>query len=333
MDNRTIITMPRTRAPFAGIDGWPEPKSGIRRSLSNKIRKKRSPKKAPPAAGRRSRSAGTPAWASGDIRANGIRLHYTRTGGAKPPLVLIHGFSDDGLCWTSVARALEETYDILLPDARGHGRSEAPAQGYGPIDHADDLAGVIAGLRLRHPLLLGHSMGAITVLVLAGRHPQIPRAVVLEDPPAWWAKDSPPPYAAEWRAQTQARIEELQRLTLEKLVAMERAEEPGWSEDELVPWADSKLRLSLNVFRQDGRIGVDWPALLGKIACPVLLLTADPERGALVTDAWAAALRAMVPHVSIAHIAGAGHSIHRDQKASFLKVVRAFFDELPDPEK
>jgi N-formylmaleamate deformylase len=301
--------------------------------LSNKILKKRSKKNEPPASGHRSRRADAPAWASGDIQANGIRLHYARTGGAKPPLVLVHGFSDDGLCWTPVARVLEETYDILMPDARGHGHSEAPAQGYGPIDYADDLAGVIAGLRFRHPLLLGHSMGAITVLVLAGRHPKIPRAVVLEDPPAWWAKGSPPPYTTEWRAQTQARIEEFQRLTLEEMVAMERAEEPGWSEEELVHWADSKLHLHPNVFRQDSRIGVDWPALLGRITCPVLLLTADPERGAIVTDAWAAALRAMVPHVSIAHIAGAGHSIHRDQKADFLKVVRAFLDELPDAKK
>ena len=44
------------------------------------------------------------AWQEGDIEANGIRLHYTRTGGAKPPVVLAHGFSDDSLCWTPVAQ-------------------------------------------------------------------------------------------------------------------------------------------------------------------------------------------------------------------------------------
>ncbi len=49
-----------------------------------------------------------------------------------------------------------------------------------------------------------------------------------------------------------------------------------------------------------------------------------------MTDAQAAVLRAMVPHLSIAHIADAGHSIHRDQPARFLEVVRAFLQELPD---
>jgi N-formylmaleamate deformylase len=297
--------------------------------LSNKADSRRSKNIPPPAAGSESRSEPAPAWPAGDIRANGIRLHYYRTGGSKSPLVLVHGFSDDGLCWTHVARAWEDSFDVVMPDARGHGRSEAPPRGYGPREHADDLAGLIAGLGLRPPVVVGHSMGAASVLALAGRHPLVPRAVVLEDPPAWWVKGSVP-YAPAWRAETKAWIEEIHTKTLEEIVAFERAEEPGWDEEELVPWADSKLHLSPNVFRQTGRIGVDWPELLGKITCPVLLITADTARGAIVTEAQAAALRAMVPHLSIAQIKESGHSIHRDQFARFLEVVRAFIDELPD---
>ena len=269
----------------------------------------------------------------GDVRVNGIRLHYYRTGGAKPPLILVHGFSDDGLCWTSVARALKDTYDLVMPDARGHGHSDAPARGYAPPDHAGDLAGLIKALGLRRPIILGHSMGAISVLVLAGLHPSLPRAVVLEDPPAWWSKDSPRPYNPKWRAETRAWLAQRRLQTLVEIVAFEHAEEPGWAEEDLVPWADSKLRLNPNVFHQTGRIGIDWPSVCGKIACPVLLLTADTTRDAIVTDAQAAALRAMVPHLSIARIDGAGHSIHRDQPARFLEVVRAFLDELPSEEK
>ena len=69
-------------------------------------------------------------WHSGDVEANGIRLHYTRTGGTKPPLVLAHGLTDDGLCWTPVAEALEAEYDVIMVDARGHGQSDAPETGY-----------------------------------------------------------------------------------------------------------------------------------------------------------------------------------------------------------
>ena len=37
-------------------------------------------------------------WIEGDVLVNGRSFHYTRAGGNKPPLVLAHGFTDDGLC-------------------------------------------------------------------------------------------------------------------------------------------------------------------------------------------------------------------------------------------
>src|SRR5947209_11457194 len=137
-------------------------------------------------------------WSSGDVQANGLNLHYTRTGGDHPPLVLAHGFSDDGLCWMSVAQPLAERYDVIMPDARGHGRSQAPAQGYGNLEQAADLAGLIAALGLQRPIILGHSMGAATALALAGGHPDLPRAILLEDPPPVWL--SRPDDRGEWAA-------------------------------------------------------------------------------------------------------------------------------------
>ena len=85
-------------------------------------------------------------WRSGFVEANGIRLHYTRTGGDKPPLVLAHGVTDDGLCWAATAAALAPEYDAVMVDARGHGTSDAPERGYGPLEQAGDLAGVIAAV-------------------------------------------------------------------------------------------------------------------------------------------------------------------------------------------
>jgi hypothetical protein len=54
-------------------------------------------------------------WFSGDVDANGVRIHYYRTGGEKPPLVLSHGATDSGRCWTRVARDLESDYDVIMP--------------------------------------------------------------------------------------------------------------------------------------------------------------------------------------------------------------------------
>src|SRR5215211_8666989 len=139
-------------------------------------------------------------WQTGYVETNGLRLHYTRTGGDKPPIVLAHGVTDDGLCWSPVAEVLAPEYDAIMVDARGHGRSDAPERGYGPAEQAEDLAGVIAGLELNRPAVLGHSMGAATALVLAGAYPDLPGAILLEDPPAWWTDRIDLPGEPERRA-------------------------------------------------------------------------------------------------------------------------------------
>ncbi len=265
-------------------------------------------------------------WRSGDVKVNGLTLHYTRTGGAKPPLVLAHGFSDDGLCWTPVAQALEADYDVIMTDARGHGRSDAPEQGYSSADHAADLAGVIQALRLKRPAVLGHSMGAASALALAGTHSDLLRAILLEDPPPWWmpmpAQPIPP------RPQPiRVGIVDLKRKTREELIAHAHQQSPTWPEAELGPWADSKLRFSFHVLLAGEPPPLNWPVIVSSIACPALLLTADPAAGALVTPDSAAALQALAPQTRVAHIAGAGHSIRREQFGRYIEVVRAFLAE------
>jgi pimeloyl-ACP methyl ester carboxylesterase len=214
-----------------------------------------------------------------------------------------------------------------MVDARGHGRSDAPERGYDPVVQADDLAGVIAGLGLNRPAVLGHSMGAATALVLAGTHPDLPGAILLEDPPAWWTNRPASVELTERRTAMRERVIGLKQRTREDSIACQRAEQPGCSDAELEPWADAKQRFSpnvLSVYDQDNGSNVDWSVVLRRITCPALLITADPDRGAIVTDASAAALKALVPHLEIAHVPGAGHNIRRDQFGRYMDVVRGF---------
>jgi len=64
-------------------------------------------------------------WTANNLTINGVSLRCYPTGdGSKPPLVLQHGFSDNGLCWLQTALDLEAQYDIIMPDARGQGHPE-----------------------------------------------------------------------------------------------------------------------------------------------------------------------------------------------------------------
>jgi N-formylmaleamate deformylase len=272
-------------------------------------------------------------WQSAFIHANGVRLHYTRTGGSKPPVILAHGVTDDGLCWTPVAEVLAPDYDVIMIDARGHGRSDAPPEGYTSIEQADDLAGLIRALDLKSPIVLGHSMGAQTALMLAARHPQLPRAlqpraIALEDPPPWWDPDHERPYNAEWQARMQSWIVPLRQQPRAAVIAAQRAAEPSWSDAELEPWADAKYRFNLNYFHNLRDPELDWDTVLRAVQCPVLLITGDVDEGALVSSVAVRLFQQYVPQVQIAHIAGAGHSIRRYQFVAYMQVVRAF---LADP--
>jgi len=264
-------------------------------------------------------------WQDGYVEGNGIKIHYYRTGdGDKPPVVLAHGFSDDGLCWTPVAKALEADYDVIMVDARGHGLSEAPESGYDSLTQAGDLRAVIEALELYRPAVIGHSMGAATTLMLAGTYPEVPGAIVLEDPPAWWMPGSAGGFDPNWQVRMREWIRSLKSKTREQLIGECRQQNPSWPEEELGPWADSKLRLSDKVLNRADPPQIDWEKTARAVRCPALLVTGDNDKGAIVSPEQAEALRSLVPHLEVVHVPGTGHNIRREGFEPFISAVRGF---------
>src|SRR5439155_11984508 len=133
----------------------------------------------------------------------------------------------NGRCWTRVARDLESDYDVIMPDARGHGLSDAPATGYSSTDHAADLAGLIGALGLQRPAVGGHSMGAGTTLRLIADYPSLASCAVLEDPGFRMAEDTPPaPGRGDPREAMRRTVQEAQTNGLEAAISHGRAASP-----------------------------------------------------------------------------------------------------------
>src|SRR5450432_3694205 len=269
-------------------------------------------------------------WSDNYLSANGISLHYYRTGGEKPPIVLLHGFTDSALCWTRVARVLEPDYDVIMVDTRGHGLSEGPTTGFSTQLRVDDTSSFIQALGLRQPFLLGHSMGAGTAAVVAAQHPDLIRAILLEDPPARIApsldenskNQLQEPSAHPWYK----RVAPLKDQTSEERIKIARMNNPTWAEEELAPWADAKAQFNLDVFRYDTP-SIPWREVLPNILCPILLITSDPEKGAIVTPEVAQEASHLWKDGQIIHIAGAGHNIRREQFEQYKDVVTTFLKE------
>lgn len=273
-------------------------------------------------------------WHSDVLVINGRRLHYTRTGGDKPPVVLAHGFSEAGVVWAALAEELEAAYDVIMPDARGHGRSDAAQSGLGGAELAGDLHDIIGALGLVKPAVLGHSMGGMTTLALAGLYPDTPGAIVVEDGMPFEMRPSGDTRA---RDGLRAYFTAISGKSHAELMAWRRNQSPNWSETDVRTFADAKMLLNpatLAPFMGGEAASptaapapLDWPTLLGRISCPALLITGDPELGAMVTPSQAAALQQQVPTLRVSQIAGATHDVRRDQHATFLAIVGPFLAE------
>lgn len=98
-----------------------------------------------------------------------------------PTIVFSHGYALTLDSWHYQRLALRGRYRLVLWDQRGHGRSERGPRESATIDQVgDDLAAVLAAAAPTGPLLLvGHSMGGMTVMSLAASRPDLVRERVL----------------------------------------------------------------------------------------------------------------------------------------------------------
>ncbi|MEP7356081.1 MAG: alpha/beta hydrolase [Anaerolineales bacterium] len=275
-----------------------------------------------------------PEWPQNRIAANGAEFNYYRTvgsaGAGKPVLVLQHGLSDTGLCWAPVARELAGEYDIIMPDARGHGHSARVVAGE-DVDQAADLAALLGALGVNKALVAGHSLGAQIAADLAARFPERVTAVVLEDPPWFLPRPTPEPGAGARAAPARPRFSqwfiEQQAKSLEQVMAECRQEHPTWPEAYVRAWCQGKHELDLNFLPQIERPR-DWQGCVPAIRCPALLITAEPEKGGLVTPEVERWVKAANPNFRSINFPGVGHHVRFAMHDRYMQVFKAFLQEM-----
>jgi pimeloyl-ACP methyl ester carboxylesterase len=114
-------------------------------------------------------------------------------------------------------------------------------------------------------------------------------------------------------------------MSREEIMARGREQHPTWSEEEIGPWADAKQRVS-RAFAGALRFPEqpDWRETLPRVSCPLLLITADPDLGAIVAPEAVDEARRLLPSIEVVRLDGAGHSVRREAYDAFLAAVRAF---------
>ena len=261
-------------------------------------------------------------WTSAVCEANGVDIHYLRTGGCKPPLLLLHGLTGSGACWTPLARTLEAEYDVVMPDARGHGSSSAPLNGYRYEDHAGDVVGLIRGLGLAGPVLLGHSMGGMTAVVAASQIAAAIRGIILADPTFL----SPQRQREVHESDVVQQHRRLLSLNSHEVLAQLRVRHPHRSLEIVNLLADARLQTRIDAFDVLTPPNPDYRELVSAISIPILLVIGD--NGVVSLDT-ARELQNLNPRLRFEQIPSVGHGLPYDQPDRLEAIVRSFMRSAP----
>ena len=224
-----------------------------------------------------------------------MRLNARQWGSGDRTAVLIHGITSDSRSWCRFGPDLAARgYHVVAVDLRGHGLS--PRGEYGPEAWADD---VLESVPANPELALGHSLGGLVLAVAVER--LRPARAVYEDP--------------AWRVRPERQAQAAQDFMAQKTWGREQiaAAYPRWSADDM----DAKLA-ALRCFDPEAApsllTGRAWDYTPARPVVPSLVQLADPSD--LVPPEDAQCLRDAGFEVRV--VAGAGHSIHRDDYEGFV---------------
>ena len=276
---------------------------------------------------------GTPlgsASAAGDevrfVQADGISVAYTEKGTGEP-LVLLHGGGLTSAMWGKQVDALAAHYRVILPDTRGHGRTDNPDHAFGYTLLADDVAAFCRALGLEKPIIMGYSDGGITTLTVGIRHPELARALVVGGAvPPVEAEDMR--HYFEGMAAYYAPVTKRADLTDADLDAMYKADPESWSffaKQHAKPGRDDFWRTLMkdvwNTWNQPESYAYTAEQLAA-VHVPVLGVLG--ERDECFRPVAAARLADALPAGELAVVPGAGHNAFRAKAELFNSLVLDF---------
>ncbi len=280
-------------------------------------------------------------WSEGDVIANGIRQHYYRTGGEKPPLLLLHGFNEYGLTWLRTAKELAGNYDIIMLDARGHGCSDGIANGFSSSLLVEDVVGVIHALKLGRPHIIGLSQGGSTALRLAATYPELVHSFIFEG----WGDESGRAANTGSFAQSEGyrtwfnswlvQLEELRTLDhQQRMVSALSLLIPTmggtlWPEDEYVPSVEGYALFNLDLAKYSIHLwsskDKDDPIeLLKRVNCPALIMKHAWSFPAPGMQVAVCEVSSEQPNVRMVYFEHTGHLIRRMAFNLYMTLVREF---------
>lgn len=107
------------------------------------------------------------------------KVNYIFEGSGDKTIVFIHGLSDSLDYWRRLSLMLNDEYNVLLYDLRGHGESEIGNEKFSMDILSDDLYNLFLKLNIQKASLIGLSLGGNIALTFTLKHPELVEKLVL----------------------------------------------------------------------------------------------------------------------------------------------------------
>jgi pimeloyl-ACP methyl ester carboxylesterase len=241
--------------------------------------------------------------------------------GDGPPLVVLHGLLGRARNWLTVARALQGSRRVLLPDLRNHGASPwTDAMDYPAM--AADVAALIEREAQGRATVLGHSMGGKVAMVLALTRPKLVERLIVVD-------IAPIRYASGYLAY----IEAMQAVDLTRVRTRAEADAAlrgSVPDNAMRGFLLQNLETRSGAFAWQPNLAVlagtmgaimDFPDALASKSWEGPAFALRGERSDYVGPEGETALRARLPRLELSTVAEAGHWPHAERPAEFLKLL------------
>lgn len=253
----------------------------------------------------------------------------------KPVMVFIHGWGGSARYWESTARAIADTFDCLLYDMRGFGRSNVmPTEGfecpgYELETYAEDLAILLDQLGLQRVYLNAHSAGASIAVYFLNLYPQrVDRAILTcngifeYDEKAFTAFHKFGGYVVKFRPRWLYGLPFADRMFMKRFLhrPLSRAISRSFLEDFLMANDEAALGTIFTCVSQ--KAAEVMPQEFAKLAVPTLMVSGDRD---IIIPAEmgrkAAALNDLIEFVSIPDTA---HFPMLEDPPTYLRLIREF---------
>ncbi len=262
------------------------------------------------------------------IRVDGVRIAY-HTHGAGTPLLLLHAFPLGGALWDEVVarRAWLGNVQLIVPDLRGFGASDAPPSDYPMERHAADMVALLDHLGVQQAVVVGVSMGGYVTFALLREHAARVRAAVLANTRA--AADSD-----EGRATREENAQLVEREGVAPLVAsmvprLVATGAPAALREQLRAMAERNTPQGIAGALRGMARRPAATAELATLGVPVLVVGGTSDQLTPLDEAHA--LYNAIPRAQLATIARAGHLACIEQPNAFTAALADFLATLPSP--